>query len=119
MRLIPSRGKERSLLVDNRYSSAQNPFEQTATNGREYLEQLHTKSGIWFCDVRNSHNLRRPLQGWKSPEGLVKLLQQDKEKAHDKLEKEDFNYNIELILLLYTLLRYLATLYILTAIVKL
>ena len=67
-----------------------------ATNGREYLEQLHTKSGIWFCDVRNSHNLRRPLQGWKSPEGLVKLLQQDKKKAHDKLDKEDFNYNIKL-----------------------
>ncbi len=67
-----------------------------ATNGREYLEQLHTKSGIWFCDVRNPNNLRRPLQGWKSPEGLVKLLQQDNEQAHEKLEKEDFNYNIEL-----------------------
>ena len=67
-----------------------------ATNGREYLEQLHTKSGIWFCDVRNPNNLRRPLQGWKSPEGLVKLLQQDKDKAHEKLAQEDFNYNIEL-----------------------
>lgn len=67
-----------------------------ATNGREYLEQLHTKSGIWFCDVRNPNNLRRPLQGWYSPEGLVKLLQQDKDKAHEKLEREDFNYNIDL-----------------------
>ena len=67
-----------------------------AANGREYLEQLHTKSGIWFCDVRNPNNLRRPLQGWKSPEGLIKLLQQDKDKAHEKLEQEDFNYNIEL-----------------------
>ena len=67
-----------------------------ATNGREYLEQLHTLSGIWFCDVRNPNNLRRPLQGWKSPEGLVKLLQQDNEQAHEKLEQEDFNYNIDL-----------------------
>ncbi|MGL5875369.1 MAG: type I restriction-modification system endonuclease [Xenococcaceae cyanobacterium] len=67
-----------------------------ATNGREYLEQLHTKSGIWFCDVRNPNNLRRPLQGWYSPEGLIKLLQQDKQQAHRQLEKEDFNYNIEL-----------------------
>jgi type I restriction enzyme R subunit len=67
-----------------------------ATNGREYLEQLHTKSGIWFCDVRNPNNLRRPLQGWYSPEGLMKLLQQDKQQAHQHLEREDFNYNIEL-----------------------
>lgn len=67
-----------------------------STNGREYLEQLHTKSGIWFCDVRNPNNLRRPLQGWYSPEGLVKLLQQDREQAHKKLAKEDFNYNIDL-----------------------
>lgn len=61
-----------------------------STNGREYLEQLKTKSGIWFCDVRNPYNLSRPLQGWKSPEGLAKLLQQDKDKAHEKLEQEDF-----------------------------
>jgi type I restriction enzyme, R subunit len=67
-----------------------------ATNGREYLEQLHTKSGIWFCDVRNPNNLRRPLQGWYSPEGLMKLLQQDKQQAHQHLAREDFNYNIEL-----------------------
>ena len=33
---------------------------------------------------------------WKSPEGLVKLLQQDNEQAHEKLEQEDFNYNIDL-----------------------
>ena len=67
-----------------------------STNGREYLEQLKTKSGIWFCDVRSPYNLSRPLQGWKSPEGLAKLLEQDKDKAHEKLEQEDFNYNIKL-----------------------
>jgi type I restriction enzyme, R subunit len=67
-----------------------------STNGREYLEQLKTKSGIWFCDVRNPCNLSRPLQGWKSPDGLAKLLQQDKDEAHEKLEQEDFNYNLKL-----------------------
>ncbi len=84
--------KGEEILVDGHpWGEYKVPFV-FATNGREYLEQLHTKSGIWFCDVRNPNNLRRPLQGWKSPEGLVKLLQQDKAKAHEKLEKEDFNY---------------------------
>ncbi len=27
-----------------------------STNGRSYLEQLKTKSGIWFLDVRNPGN---------------------------------------------------------------
>ncbi len=67
-----------------------------ATNGREYLEQLQTLSGIWFCDVRDPHNLSRPLQGWYSPEGLARLLKQDLKKSREKLEQEDFNYNIEL-----------------------
>ena len=88
--------KENETFVDGSpWGKYKVPFV-FATNGREYLEQLHTLSGIWFCDVRNPNNLRRPLQGWKSPEGLVKLLQQDNEQAHEKLEQEDFNYNIEL-----------------------
>jgi type I restriction enzyme, R subunit len=36
------------------------------------------------------------LQGWYSPEGLIKLLQQNKQQADRHLEREDFNYNIEL-----------------------
>ena len=88
--------KDEETLVDGHpWGEYKVPFV-FSTNGREYLEQLKTKSGIWFCDVRNPHNLRRPLQGWKSPEGLVKLLQQDKDKAHEKLKQEDFNYNIKL-----------------------
>jgi type I restriction enzyme R subunit len=86
---------EETLCAGHPWGEYKVPFV-FATNGREYLEQLHTLSGIWFCDVRNPNNLRRPLQGWYSPEGLVKLLQQDKEKAHQQLEREEFNYNIEL-----------------------
>lgn len=29
-----------------------------ATNGRAFLPQLETKSGIWFCDVRRAENIR-------------------------------------------------------------
>jgi len=42
-----------------------------ATNGRPYLKQLETKSGIWFVDVRRKTNLPRSLNGWYSPAGLL------------------------------------------------
>ena len=45
-----------------------------ATNGRPYLKQLETKSGIWFVDVRRKTNLPRPLNGWYSPAGLLAEL---------------------------------------------
>ncbi len=67
-----------------------------ATNGRAFLQQLRTKSGIWFCDVRKPDNLRRPLQSWYSPAGLMALLAQDTEASHERLQGEGFNYNVEL-----------------------
>lgn len=67
-----------------------------ATNGRPFLQQLRTKSGIWFCDLRRSDNLRRPLQTWYSPQGLMEALNQDIEQAHTKLAQENFNYGLEL-----------------------
>jgi type I restriction enzyme R subunit len=42
-----------------------------ATNGRPYLQQLRTRSGIWFLDIRAKTNLPRPLNGWYSPDGLL------------------------------------------------
>ncbi len=42
-----------------------------ATNGRPYLQQLRTLSGIWFLDARVKTNLPRPLNGWYSPSGLL------------------------------------------------
>lgn len=67
-----------------------------ATNGCPYLRQLETKSGIWFCDLRNPNNLCRPLSTWYEPQGLQDLLTQDTEKAHEKLQQEGFNYNFAL-----------------------
>ncbi len=63
-----------------------------ATNGRPYLKQLKTKSGIWFCDVRRPQNLARALPGWYTPEGLVDLGKQDEQAAHGKLEREPTAY---------------------------
>jgi type I restriction enzyme R subunit len=39
-----------------------------ATNGRPFLRQLATKSGIWFLDARRPQNHARPLEGWYTPE---------------------------------------------------
>jgi len=35
-----------------------------STNGRPYLEQIKTKSGVWFLDVSETHTSSRALQGW-------------------------------------------------------
>lgn len=48
-----------------------------ATNGRPYLEQYKTKSGIWFLDLRKPDNAPTPLRGWMSPDGMEELLVQD------------------------------------------
>lgn len=56
-----------------------------STNGRPYLQQIATKSGIWFLDVRNEYNHSRALQGWYTPDGLTKLLEQNLKGAEEKL----------------------------------
>lgn len=48
-----------------------------ATNGRPYLEQYDTKSGIWFLDLRLSYNAPKALHGWISPTGIMELLEKD------------------------------------------
>ena len=57
-----------------------------ATNGRPYLRQLETKSGIWFLDLREKSNAPKALHGWPSPSGLLNLLGEDIEKAARKLD---------------------------------
>ena len=48
-----------------------------ATNGRPYLEQYETKSGIWFLDLRLPYNAPKALHGWISPTGIMELLEKD------------------------------------------
>ncbi|WP_163536300.1 type I restriction-modification system endonuclease [Gracilibacillus sp. YIM 98692] len=63
-----------------------------ATNGREYLQQLEQKSGIWFLDARKSTNHPRPLKAWYSPEGLKELLKRDEDESNKALEDETMDY---------------------------
>ena len=67
-----------------------------ATNGRPYLKQIETESGIWFRDVRKPTNLRRALSSWPSPQGLEDQLEMDHETAHLNLQKQSFNFEFEL-----------------------
>jgi len=63
-----------------------------ATNGRPYLKQIETKSGIWFLDARRSNNHPRALQSWYTPEGLQDFLKQNTEASHALLKDESFDY---------------------------
>ncbi|MCM1376814.1 MAG: type I restriction-modification system endonuclease, partial [Muribaculum sp.] len=48
-----------------------------ATNGRAYLKQYETKSGIWFLDLRKPDNAPKAMKGWMSPAGMLELLEKD------------------------------------------
>lgn len=63
-----------------------------SVNGRPFLKQIRTKSGIWFRDARVATNLARPLTGWPTPAGLEDLFRQNIPAADAALAKEDPNY---------------------------
>lgn len=56
-----------------------------ASNGRAFLEQLRTKSGIWFLDARKSANQSYPIRNWFSPSDLKEKLGQDIDQANENL----------------------------------
>jgi len=67
-----------------------------ATNGRPYLEQIKTASGIWFWDGRKQTNRPRPLQTWFSPEDLIEKLNYDQTNGEENLAKSDYDYLTDL-----------------------
>lgn len=67
-----------------------------ATNGRPYLKQIETESGIWFRDARHPTNHARPLTDWFTPEGLKAELDIDRAKADAALKTEPFNFGFDL-----------------------
>lgn len=63
-----------------------------ATNGRPYLEQYKTKSGIWFLDLRQSDNVPKALHGWISPDGMMEMLEKDIHAGNQALK--DLSYDL-------------------------
>ena len=96
--VIDYQGKDypRNIRVDDAqyqvgsWGSYKVPFT-FATNGRPYLEQYRTKSGIWFLDLRKPSNVPKPLRGWMSPENLMELLGKDIDAGNRALEQMPFD----------------------------
>ena len=59
-------GSDGVELLGGPWGEFQIPFV-FSSNGRPYLRQLATRSGIWFCDVRRPENLGHALDGWYTP----------------------------------------------------
>ncbi|MDO0821297.1 type I restriction-modification system endonuclease [Desulfosporosinus nitroreducens] len=81
---------EHSAYIVDKWGDYLVPF-LFATNGRRYLKQIETKSGIWFLDARKSTNIPKALQGWVSPDGLMELLTSDIDKADKKLKETAYD----------------------------
>ncbi len=62
-----------------------------ATNGRPYLEQYKTKSGIWFLDLRQSDNVPKALHGWISPDGIMEKLEKDIQAGNQALQNLSYD----------------------------
>ncbi|MER9962164.1 type I restriction-modification system endonuclease [Mesorhizobium sp. M0045] len=67
-----------------------------AANGRSYLKQIETESGIWFRDTRRSANHRRALVDWPTPEGLAGQLEVDHDAATAALKAQPFEFGFPL-----------------------
>lgn len=71
------------------------PFVFSA-NGRPYLKQIETHSGIWFRDVRSAANHRRALADWPTPDGLKGMLEINVEEAEADLKSRPIEFGFPL-----------------------
>lgn len=67
-----------------------------STNGRPYLKQVETESGIWFRDTRKPFNHRRALVDWPTPDGLKGMLEIDAAAAQADLKARPFDFGFPL-----------------------
>ncbi len=63
-----------------------------ATNGRPYLKQLETQSGIWRRDARDPTNSRHAITDWPTPDGLKAMLDMDRAAAQAALTAMPFDF---------------------------
>ena len=71
------------------------PFVFSA-NGRSYLKQIETESGIWFRDTRRAANHSRALVGWPTPDGLSGQLEINQDAATAALKELPFEFGFPL-----------------------
>ncbi|NCC55441.1 MAG: DEAD/DEAH box helicase, partial [Erysipelotrichia bacterium] len=75
----------------NQWSIYSIPFV-FSTNGRKYLKQIETKSGIWFLDLRQSYNVSKALKGWVSPNGIQELYEKNIKKGDYQLDNMPYDF---------------------------
>ncbi len=67
-----------------------------AANGRGYLKQIETQSGIWFRDARHPTNARRARSDWPTPDDLKDMLGADQAAAQAALAALPFDFAFDL-----------------------
>ncbi|MBO4785287.1 MAG: type I restriction-modification system endonuclease, partial [Lachnospiraceae bacterium] len=83
--------EDTAKYIINSWENSQVPF-LFASNGRPYIEQLRTKSGIWFLDARSSANQPYPIRNWFSPNDLLEKLDQNIDLANVTLYTSDDSF---------------------------
>lgn len=87
---------EPELLADGApWGSHRAPFA-FSTNGRPYLRQLESASGIWRRDLRRDTNPAGALTGWPAPQGLLDRLEIDQAAAEAALATQGFDFGFPL-----------------------
>lgn len=83
----------KNIIVDEKFLvNKQNEYKAPfafATNGRPYIKQLETMSGIWCANLQNKFSAPKALNGFMSPEGILNLIDSDIEKANKDLISEN------------------------------
>ncbi|MGD9979566.1 MAG: type I restriction-modification system endonuclease [Hyphomonadaceae bacterium] len=103
MEVLPQAERySRGITLDAEHLAEGAPWDEFrapfifSTNGRPYLRQLETLSGIWRRDVRRKTNPASPLQAWPTPVGLLDQLQVDKDAAAADLKARAFDFGFPL-----------------------
>jgi type I restriction enzyme R subunit len=81
---------EHHILLD-KWNNYKIPF-LFSSNGRTYIEQLKSKSGVWFLDIRDPYNIAKSLHNFYSPEGLQDLFKRNINTANQSLKDSDYLY---------------------------
>lgn len=79
------------LLQDGPWQHGKEAFRVPflfVTNGRPYVKQLATKSGIWFWDARPGGGDPRALPEWFSPRDLKERLEQSNDDPQALAQRE-------------------------------
>lgn len=83
--------EEHTEYVVSQWNHYRVPF-LFAGNGRKYMKEVESKSGVWFLDCRENTNHPKVLRGWYSPEKLQSLLESDEASSNKSLDELDFEF---------------------------